>query len=105
MLNGENDNFIINIVMNAEIIEEQSQMIVPESVWPKVIDIINGYNKKAAKWGYELLTYNADNHTILGKFTPKEDPNAGFLKQMKEAYKNGDLGEEWKKILKLCGVG
>ena len=39
------------------------------------------------------------------KFTPKEDTSAGFMKQMKEAYKNGDLGEEWKKILKLCGVG
>lgn len=89
--------------MNTEQLEEQSQLIVPESVLPKVMEIINGYNKKAAKWGYELLKYNADDHTISGKFTPKEDPNAGFMKQMKEAYKNGDLGEEWEKILKLCG--
>ncbi|MBP5422189.1 MAG: hypothetical protein J6Y78_07105 [Paludibacteraceae bacterium] len=91
--------------MEIEKFEEELQLTVPESVLPKVMEIIKGYNKKAAKWGYELLIYNEDSHTISGKFTPKEDPNAGFVKQMKDAYKNGDLGEEWKKILKLCGVG
>ena len=50
--------------MNIEKNEEQSQLIVPESVLPKVMNIIDGYNKKAAKWGYELLTYNAEDHTI-----------------------------------------
>ena len=89
--------------MSTDNIKEQSLLAVPESVLPQVINIINGYNKKAAKWGYELLTLNSDN-TITGKFTPKEDPNAGFMQKMKEAYKNGDLEEEWKKILKLCGV-
>ena len=89
--------------MNTVKSEEQSLLIVPESVLPKVMNIINGYNKKAAKWGYELLTYKASNHTISGKFTPKDDSIGGFMKQMKDAYKNGDLGEEWKKILKLCG--
>ena len=33
-----------------------------------------------------------------------EKNKKGFLSEMKEAYKNGDLGEEWGKILKLCGV-
>lgn len=89
--------------MNTDIFNEQLQLTVPESVLPKVINIINGYNKKAEKWGYELLTLNSDN-TISGKFIPKEDSNAGFMQKMKEAYKNGDLEEEWKKILKLCGV-
>lgn len=89
--------------MNTDIFNEQLQLTVPESVLSKVINIINGYNKKAEKWGYELLTLNSDN-TITGKFTPKEDPNAGFMQKMKEAYKNGDLEEEWKKILKLCGI-
>lgn len=95
-LNNNND-------MITENINEQSLLTVPESVLPKVINIINGYNKKAAKWGYELLTLNSDN-TITGKFTPKENPNAGFMQKIKEAYKNGDLGEEWDKILKLCGL-
>ncbi len=89
--------------MSTEDINEQLQLTVPESVLPKVINIINGYNRKAEKWGYELLTLNSDK-TITGKFTPKEDPNAGFMQKMKEAYKNGDLEEEWKKILKLCGI-
>ena len=31
--------------------------------------------------------------------------NNCFMQKIKEAYKNGDLEEEWKKILKLCGVG
>ena len=87
--------------------QELPQLTVPESVVPQVLKIIKGYNKKAAKWGYELLTYNADSHTVSGSFTPKTeaaDSKAGFMKQMKEAYKNGDLDEEWKKILKLCGM-
>ena len=89
--------------MSIENNNEKMQLIVSESVLPQVINIINGYNRKAEKWGYELLTLNSDN-TITGKFTPKEDPNAGFMQKMKEAYKNGDLEEEWKKILKLCGI-
>ena len=88
--------------MSTEDINEQLQLTVPESVLPKVINIINGYNRKAEKWGYELLTLNSDN-TISGKFTPKNNAS-GFWGGMKEAYKNGDLEEEWKKILKLCGV-
>ena len=43
-----------NNVMITETINEQSLLTVPENVLPKVINIINGYNKKAAKWGYEL---------------------------------------------------
>lgn len=89
--------------MSTEDINEQLQLTVPESVLPKVINIINGYNRKAEKWGYELLTLNSDN-TISGKFMPKNN-GGGFFAGMKEAYKNGDLEEEWKKILKLCGVG
>ena len=87
--------------------EEMELITVPQDVLPKVIKIIAGYNKKAAKWGYELLSYNEGTHTISGKFTPKDDAEKnkkGFLSEMKEAYKNGDLGEEWGKILKLCGV-
>ncbi len=89
--------------MGIENINEQLQLTVPESVLPKVINIINGYNKKAEKWGYELLTLNSDN-TISGKFTPKNN-EGGLWTGIKDAYKNGDLEEEWKKILNLCGVG
>ena len=83
----------------------QERLIVPQNVVPKVLKIIDGYNKKARKWGYELLTYNTEISSISGKFTEKtdaEDSKAGFMAEMKEAYKNGDLCEEWKKILKLC---
>lgn len=85
--------------------EEKVSLVVPENAVPKVLKIIDGYNKKARKWGYELLTFNVDDCTVSGKFTPKtdaEDSKAGFMAEMKEAYKNGDLEEEWKKILKLC---
>lgn len=85
--------------------EEKAPLIVPENKVPKVLKIIDGYNKKARKWGYELLTYNTEDSSISGKFTEKtdaEDSKAGFMAEMKEAYKNGDLCEEWKKILKLC---
>lgn len=92
----------------ADIVYEGMELItVPQDVLPKVLKIIDGYNKKAAKWGYELLTYNEETLTISGKFTPKDDAEKtkkGFIAEMKEAYKNGDLGEEWGKILKLCGL-
>ena len=92
----------------ADMVNERMELItVPQDVLPKVIKIIEGYNKKAEKWGYELLSYNEETHTISGKFTPKDDAEKtkkGFICEMKEAYKNGDLGEEWGKILKLCGL-
>lgn len=87
--------------------KEKDLLHVPENVVKKVLKIIAYYNKRASKWGYELLVYNADNHTISGKFTPKteaEDAKMGLWKEMKETFKNGDLGEEWDKILKLCGA-
>lgn len=90
---------------HSEPVEPGYNLIVPENAVPKVLKIIDGYNKKAKKWGYELLTYNVEDSTISGKFTEKtdaEDSKAGFMAEMKEAYKNGYLEEEWKKILKLC---
>ena len=81
---------------------KKTQLTVPKSVVPNVCKLIDGYNRKAAKWGYDLLTFNADSNTISGKFTPKNE-SSGFMSGMKEGYRNGDLGEEWNKILKLCG--
>ena len=80
-----------------------TQLTVPMNAVSKVCKLIDGYNKKASKWGYELLTLNTDN-TISGKFSPKNN-GGGFWGGMKEAYRNGDLEEEWKKILKQCGLG
>ena len=87
------------------LLEPGHNLIVPENVMKKVLKIMEGYNKKAEKWGYEVLRFHSFTHTIEGRFRPKtdaEDSKAGFMAEMKEAYKNGDLGEEWKKILKLC---
>ena len=86
-------------------IESVNNLIVPENVMRKVLKIMEGYNKKAEKWGYKMLRFDTLTHTINGKFTPKtdaQDSKAGFIAGMKEAYKNGDLGGEWGKILKLC---
>ena len=90
---------------HSEPVEPDYNLIVPENVMKKVLKIMDGYNKKAEKWGYEVLRFHSFTHTIDGRFTPKtdaEDSKAGFMAEMKEAYKNGDLEEEWKKILKLC---
>lgn len=87
------------------LLEPGHNLIVPENVIKKVLKIMEGYNKKAEKWGYEVLRFHSFTHTIEGRFRPKtdaEDSKVGFMAEMKEAYKNGDLGEEWKKILKLC---
>ena len=85
----------------------QELLLVPENVVPKILKIINVYNKKASKWGYDLLAYNANSHTISGKFTPitnAQDGKTGFWNEVKEIYKNGELEYEWEKILKLCGM-
>ena len=92
-------------------VEERSSnrdlLYVPESAVPEVLEIIARYNKDAAKWNYELLEYNAESHTISGKFTTKtdaKDSKAGMWQEMKEEFKNGYLEYDWKRILKLCGV-
>jgi hypothetical protein len=80
---------------------KQTQLTVPKSAVSTVRKLIDGYNKKAAKWGYELLTFNAESNTISGKFKPKTS-SSGLMSGFKEGWRNGDLEEEWKKILKLC---
>ena len=45
--------------------ETQEHLLVPENVVPKVLKIINVYNKKASKWGYDLLAYNDRPPAIL----------------------------------------
>ena len=85
-------------------LEPKTQLTVPKSAIPNVRKLIEGYNKKAAKWGYELLTFNAGSNTITGMFVPKND-SSGLMSGFKEGWRNGDLAEEWKKILILCGIG
>ena len=83
------------------------RIMVPEYALRKVLKEFDYYNKQAAKWGYELLQYDKESHTIIGKFTPKtdaQDGKLGLMKEIKEIYKNGAIEENWKKILKLCGV-
>lgn len=78
--------------------------MVPELALSKVLKEFDYYNKLATKWGYELLQYDKDYHTIIGRFTPKADTEAGLMKAVKETYRNGAMEENWKKILRLCGV-
>lgn len=81
---------------------KQTQLAVPRSAVSKVRPLIDSYNQKAAKWGYDLLIFDPENKTISGKFKPKSN-SSGFMSGLKEGWRNGDLEEEWKKILKLCG--
>lgn len=83
-------------------IAEQTLLTVPKSAVPKVRKLIEAYNNKAIKWGYDLLAFYADDNTVSGKFEPKSN-SSGFMSGFKEGWRNGDLEEEWKKILKLCG--
>lgn len=82
-------------------IGKTTQLTVPKSAIQNVRKLIEGYNRKAAKWGYELLTFNTGSNTITGKFVPKND-SGGFMSGFKEGWRNGELEEEWNKILKLC---
>lgn len=83
---------------------KQSQLVVPKNAVSQVCKLIDGYNQKAEKWGYDLLTFDANTFTISGKFTPKSS-SSGLGSAFKEGWRNGDLGERWKQILKLCGKG
>ena len=82
---------------------------VPENVLPKVLKILDYYNKRAEKWGYEKLVYDNSTRLLTGSFKPittaETSSNSSLWSKMKESGRNADLKEEYYKILKLCNVG
>ncbi|MBO7581964.1 MAG: hypothetical protein J6T38_10675 [Bacteroidaceae bacterium] len=88
--------------------DEVAMIQVPEEVLPQVMKIVKYYNERAIKWGYEVLEYDDESHTLSGSFKAKKDAEKsssfGFWNKIKEAGKNADLQAEYQKILKLCGL-
>lgn len=89
--------------------ENVSVIEVPENVLPKVLKILDYYNKRAEKWGYEKLVYDNSTRLLTGSFKPittaETSSNSSLWSKMKESGRNADLKEEYYKILKLCNVG
>ena len=81
---------------------------VPENVLPKVLKILDYYNQRAEKWGYEKLVYDNSTRQLAGSFKPittaETSSNSSLWSKMKESGRNADLKEEYDKILKLCNV-
>lgn len=65
----------------------------------KIEKMIEKYNRKAIEWGYEPLSWDAETHTLSGKFAPQGE-EGGFIRSLKMAYRNGYLKEDYEKILK-----
>jgi|GEM_PF-4470005 len=68
----------------------------------KIQSLIAKYNKKAEKWGYEVLSFDPSSKELSGQFSRKvsEDSNA-FFKNIKGVYRDGYLEEDFNIIQKL----
>ena len=64
----------------------------------KINKMIEAYNKKAVKWGYDEIKIS--NGTIVPQFKEKSNDNCSFFKKIKIVYQNGYMQEDYEKIKK-----
>jgi hypothetical protein len=68
----------------------------------KIQKIIEAYNKKAKKWGYDEISI--ENNQINKPFTEKTTIGCSFWRKIKIAYQNGYLKEDYEKIEKALNI-
>ena len=64
----------------------------------KINKMIEAYNKKAEKWGFDEIKIS--NGTITTQFKEKSNDNCSFFKKIKIVYQNGYMQEDYEKIKK-----
>jgi len=62
----------------------------------KINTMIEAYNKKARKWGYDEIS--VENGKLNREFIEKSTLGMSFWKKIKTAYRNGYLEEDYEKI-------
>ena len=62
----------------------------------KIQKMIEAYNKKARKWGFDEI--EIVNGRISKPFAEKVNMNYGFFKAIKVLYQNGYMKEDYEKI-------
>ena len=64
----------------------------------KKLRLIESYNKKAKKWGYEELSLK--DGKVIGNFTPKNIDSKSFIMKIIILFQNGYMEEDYMKITK-----
>ena len=82
---------------------ERHEWNVPFELKDKVAKLVQKYNKRAVKKGYESSVFKFDETSLKlsGLFTPKSESQS-FFGQLKEGADNGDLSGDIQNILRLC---
>lgn len=68
----------------------------------KIQKMIEAYNKKAKKWGYDEISI--ENNQINKPFAEKTTIGCSFCGKIKIAYQNGYLKEDYEKIEKALNI-
>lgn len=64
----------------------------------KINKMIEAYNKKAVKWGYDLIC--VINDKLNEPFIEKSTEGMSFFKKIKTTFQNGYMKEDYEKIKK-----
>lgn len=82
---------------------ERHEWQVPAKVKDKVAKMVERYNRRAIKKGYDTstLTFDEATLTLSGLFMPKKEKKS-FFGQIAECGTNADLCSDFKHILDLC---
>lgn len=82
---------------------ERHEWQVPAKVKDKVAKMVERYNRRAIKKGYDTstLTFDEATQTLSGLFMPKKEKKS-FFGQIAECGTNADLYSDFKHILDLC---
>lgn len=82
---------------------ERHEWQVPAKVKDKVVKMVERYNRRAIKKGYDTstLTFDEATLTLSGLFMPKKEKKS-FFGQISECGTNADLCSDFKHILDLC---
>ena len=97
-------NNVMGVLETQEYISNEShEWDVPLDAKDKIEKMVQKYNERAIKKGYESSVFKFDENSLKlrGKFIPKGESKS-FFGQLRDNANNGDLSEDIQSILRLC---
>lgn len=97
------DNLMGVLETQEYISSESHEWDVPLDAKDKIEKMVQKYNERAIKKGYESSVFKFDENSLKlrGKFIPKGESKS-FFGQLRDNANNGDLSEDIQSILRLC---
>ena len=97
------DNLMGVLETQEYISSESHEWDVPLDAKDKIEKMVQKYNERAIKKGYESSVFKFDENSLKlrGKFMPKGESKS-FFGQLRDNANNGDLSEDIQSILRLC---